>query len=418
MPCLTLSVREQNMRILQVTPRFPPAIGGVEEHVYQVSRELARRGHDVTVITSNEADGKICLLQNENVDGIKVYRYPLFMPTAFRELWLIPRIVKIFAELRGDIVHAHGYRCLSSFEAAFVSHAKNAPSVLTPHGIYPPRSFLNGFAKSFFDISSGRLLLDFSDRIIALSEHNRSLILRLGASENKIAIVPNGVNVEEYAILRRSKWILDELHSDGPILLYVGRIDWNKRVDKIVEALPAILKDFPSAKLVVVGPDYANCVSELLDLSKRLKVEDSLVITGNVPREKLLEFYSVADVFLLPSSYEGFGLSMLEAICSRIPVIASPSGGPGDILSDRTHALLLKEPSSKEISMSVHAVLTDSSLREKLTKNAFELVKAKYTWKSVVDKLERIYEQTISEKSVRLDARARSGSHVEFTSLS
>jgi glycosyltransferase involved in cell wall biosynthesis len=131
-------------------------------------------------------------------------------------------------------------------------------------------------------------------------------------------------------------------------------------------------------------------------------VEDSLVITGNVPREKLLEFYSVANVFVLPSSYEGFGLSMLEAMCCRIPVIASPSGGPGDILSDRTHALLLKESSPDEISRLVRAVLTDYSLREELVKNAFELVETKYTWKIVVDQLEKVYGRTIKEKRVNV----------------
>lgn len=389
------------MRILQVTPRFRPAVGGVEEHVYRISRELASRGHNVTVITSNEADGKICPLNKENIEGIQVHRLPLFMSSIFRELWFIPKILKILEELRGDVVHVHGYRCLSSFEAVYFSHAKNIPSVLTPHGIYPSRSLINGLAKSFFDKSSGHLLLDFSDRIIALSEHNRRLLSQMGASEKKVVIVPNGVNVEEYANLHRSKRILDKLHTGGPILLYVGRIDWNKRVDRIVEALPAILKDFPSAKFVVVGPDYANCVNELLCLSKKLEVEDSLVITGNLPRQTLLEFYSAADVFLLPSSYEGFGLSMLEAMCSRIPVVASPSGGPGDILNDGTHALLLKEPSPGEISGSVRAALTDHSLREKLVKNALELVKTKYTWKSVVDQLERIYGQTIAEKGAR-----------------
>jgi glycosyltransferase involved in cell wall biosynthesis len=210
--------------------------------------------------------------------------------------------------------------------------------------------------------------------------------------------VPNGVDIEEYASLRRSDRILKELGSDGPILLYVGRLDWNKRVDNIVWALPSILKDFPSAKFVVVGPDYSHCVNELQDVSRKLKVEDSLVIAGNVPRNKLLEFYSVADVFLLPSSYEGFGLSMLEAMCSRIPVIVSPFGGPGDILIDRTHALLLRESSPDEISRLVHTLLTDHSLRERLVENAFELVETKYTWKIVVDQLEMVYGRTIAEK--------------------
>jgi 1,2-diacylglycerol 3-alpha-glucosyltransferase len=387
-----------NMHIIQVTPRFPPAIGGVEEHVYQISLELLKRGHNVTVITSNEVDGKIYPLQMEVMQGIHVYRLPLFMPKLLRELWFIPDIRRVFRRPRGDVVHAHGYRCLSSCIAVYLAHSKHIPTVLTPHGIYPPRSFINALLKSIFDRTLGRLLLSFSDRIIALSEHNVRLILQIGASTKNIVIVPNGVNIDEYVKLQRNKKNLDELGSDGPVLLYIGRIDWNKRLEKVVESMPLILKEFPSAKFVIVGPDYAKYTNQLLDLARKLKVEHSLVITGKVPRKKLLEFYSMANVFLLPSSYEGFGLSMLEAISGKIPVIASPSGGPGDILTHGVDALLLEELTPEEIFKSVYAVLTDQELRETLVKNAFEVVKKKYTWKSVVDELELIYKQLITEK--------------------
>jgi len=384
------------MHIIQVAPRFPPAIGGVEEHVYQISLELLKRGHNVTVITSNEVDGKIYPLQMEVMQGIHVYRSPLFMQKFLREVWFIPDIMRIFRHLRGDVVHVHGYRCLSSCIAVYLAHFKHVPTVLTPHGIYPPRSFVNALLKLIFDRTLGRLLLSFSDRIIALSEHNIRLILQIGASTKKIAIVPNGVNIDEYTNLQRSKKILDELGPDGPVLLYVGRIDWNKRLEKVVESMPLILKEFPSAKFVIVGPDYAEYANELLDLAKKLKVEHSLVITRKVSRKKLLDFYSVANVFLLPSSYEGFGLSMLEAISSKIPVIASPSGGPGDILTHGVHALLLKESTPEEISKSVYMILTEQQLRETLVKNAFEVVRKKYTWKSVVDELELIYKQLMT----------------------
>lgn len=386
------------MHVIQVVPRFRPAVGGMEEHVYQISLELVRRGHNVTVVTSNEADGKTCPQQTETIEGIRVYRFSLFMPKMLRESWFIPEILKCFLQLRGNVIHVHGYRCLSSFNAIYFAQVRNVPSVLTPHGIYPSRSFVNGLAKSVFDHVFGRLLLNFSDKIIALSEHNRQLLLQVGASASKIVTVPNGVNVEEYTNLRRGDKILARLNNDHPILLYVGRIDWNKKVEKIVEAMPIILKDFPLAKFVVVGPDYGNYVNKLLEIAKKLKIEHSLVITGNVPRERLLEFYSAADLFLLPSSYEGFGLSILEAMCSKVPVVASPSGGPGDILSHGVNAWLLKEPTSDEISRSVYILLKDNQLREGLVKNASELVK-KYSWKNVVNELERIYEQTITQKA-------------------
>ena len=255
--------------------------------------------------------------------------------------------------------------------------------------------------KSFFDHTLGRLLLRLPDRIIALTEHNRQLLLQRGASPNKIVSVPNGVNFDEYANLQRSERILDDLCTEGPVLLYVGRIDWNKQLEKVIFSMPLILKEFPRAKFVIIGPDYANYASNLMNLAGKLKVEDSLVVVGKVSREKLLEFYSIADVFLLPSSYEGFGLSMLEAISSKIPVIVSSSGGPGDILNHGVNAMLLKSVTPMEIFSFVNTILTDHNLRKAVVKNAFELVKGRYTWKAVVNKLELVYRQVMNERISR-----------------
>jgi len=389
------------MNIIQVVPRFPPAIGGMEEHVYQISLELSRRGHTVSIITSNDIDGKTSPCREEVMNEMQVYRYPLFMPKTFREFWLIPDILRGFQRLEADLVHAHGYRCLSSCIAIYLARLKHTPTIFTPHGIYPKRTFANMLIKSFFDHTLGRLLLRLPDRIIALTEHNRQLLLQRGASPNKIVSVPNGVNFDEYANLQRSERILDDLCTEGPVLLYVGRIDWNKQLEKVIFSMPLILKEFPRAKFVIIGPDYANYASNLMNLAGKLKVEDSLVVVGKVSREKLLEFYSIADVFLLPSSYEGFGLSMLEAISSKIPVIVSSSGGPGDILNHGVNAMLLKSVTPMEIFGFVNTILTDHNLRKAVVKNAFELVKGRYTWKAVVNKLELVYRQVMNERISR-----------------
>lgn len=131
-----------------------------------------KASHNVTVITSNEADGKTCPKHTEVVQGVRIYRFPLFMPKKLRELWLVPGVRKILPKLQADIVHAHGYRCLSSCTAIYLAHVKNIPSIITPHGIYPARSLTNGLAKSLFDHTLGLLLLSLSDKIVSLSQHN------------------------------------------------------------------------------------------------------------------------------------------------------------------------------------------------------------------------------------------------------
>jgi len=386
------------MKIIQVVPRFPPAIGGMESHVYNVSKELVRRGHRVTVVTSDEVDGKKRGVRREVIDGIEILSSPLFMPKFFREYWLIPGIFNILRDLRGDVAHIHGYRCLSSSMAALYFKLKGIPVVFTPHGIYPKRNPLDALIKSIFDYWLGNWLLRFSRRVIALTENNRQLLLKIGCPRNKIVIVPNGVDVEKYKKLSFDAKEMKEKHGFfGPLLLYVGRIDWSKGVESIVEALPLISKEFAGTKLLIVGPDYRNYAPNLLKLSQKLGVRDCMTLTGVIPEDQVRLYYSMSDAFILPSVYEGLSSSMLEAMASKVPVIALPTGGTRDVFVHGFNAVLIKEASPDEISNAVTALLNNPKLREKICGNAFSLVYRKYAWKAIVSKLESVYEGILVE---------------------
>lgn len=378
------------MKIVQVVPRFPPAIGGMENHVYNISVELVKRGHEVTVITSTDVNGEESENSKNFMDGLEVYRYPLFLPRFFREFWLMPSMSKTVKNSQGDIIHTHGYRCLSSCTAANLSKLEGVPLVLTPHGIFPRRNWFNALMKCSYDCSLGSLLLKFSDRVIALTENNKLLLLKMGVPKDKIAVIQNGVDVDKFKRLQRLKNV-KKRYGYGPVLLYVGRIAWHKRLEKVIEALPLITREFCNLKFLIVGPDYAKHSGSLLCLAKKLGVNDSVVITGSVSEKQVRLYYSMANIFILPSIYEGLSLSMLEAMASRVPIIALSSGGTGGVLTHCLNAILLKNETSEETSDSVSLLLNNPKFRGKICQNAFDLILQKYTWKSVVDKLERLY---------------------------
>jgi len=386
------------VRVVQVTPRFPPAIGGMENHVYAIATELTKRGHEVAVITSDDIDGgKRGIGRNVNVvNGIEVYQYHLLFSKAMREYWFVSGVTKALKNLHADVVHAHGYRCLSSCVAACWCKMNKVPVILTPHGIYPPHSLGNALIKFVYDHWLGSLLLKLSNKTIALTENNRQLLLKMGAPEDKVVIIPNGVDIIKYGKVRLSNNVRKGSNSDAHILLYVGRIDWNKGLERVVEALPIIIKEFGRTRFLMVGPDYAGHSKNLLCLARKLGVHNSIFMTGRVSEEELLLYYSMADIFVFPSIYEGLSLSLLEAMASHIPIISSKSGGTGDILVDGVHALLLDDCSSQEIFNNVSTLLREPKLAKRLQKNAFDLVSKKYTWKAVVDKLESIYEELIT----------------------
>ena len=383
------------MRIVEVTPRFPPAIGGLENHVYAISHELVKRGHKVVVITSKDVEAND-VVDKEVMNGIEVHRFSLVLPKLFHEVWLMPGIVKMLYGIQADVIHAHGYRCLSSCIASCISKRKRIPFVLTPHGIFPKRNWFNGLAKSVFDYSFGNALLKSSDKIIALTESNKSLILSAGARDNRTMIVGNGVDIAKYHEVTNFKE-LKRIHGFlGPVLLYVGRIAWHKNLEQVIQALPLIKRDFSNMKFLLVGPNYENGLTNLLSLAKKLGVEDSVVAKGTVSESQLHLYYSIADVFILPSIYEGLSLSMLEAMASKVPIIARSSAGINSILTHNVNALVLESGTPREISSSVSLLLRDLELRERIRQNAYNLVLHEYTWKTVVDKLESIYEELVS----------------------
>ena len=380
------------MRIVQVAPSFPPVIGGLENHVYSISIELVKRGHKVVVITSNDSE----VAHKEFMSGIEVYRFPLFLPRLFRETWFMPSMISALSSLQADVIHAHGYRCLSSCIALFLSKRKKVPFVLTPHGIFPKRNSFNGLLKFIFDYSLGNKLLKSSQKIIALTESNKLLILNAGAPKSNTVIVENGVDVTKYKEMFNSKMLKKKHGFLGPVLLYVGRIAWHKNLEQIIRALPLIKRQFNDVKCLIVGPDYENGLANLLRLAKELGVEDSIVAKGAVSETQLHLYYSIADAFILPSVYEGLSLSMLEAMANKVPILVRSSAGISSILTHGVNALVLGSNDPCEISSSVGLLLSNSELREKICQNAYNLILHKYTWKTVVDKLESIYKELIS----------------------
>lgn len=383
------------MKIVQVTPRFPPAIGGLENHVYNISLELVKRGHQVVVLTSNDVE-EVKVVNEEFMNGIEVYRFPLFLPRLFREGWLMPNLLKMLPTLQADIIHAHSCRCLSSFIAALLSERRGVPFVLTPHGIFPKRGWFNGLVKSVYDYSFGNILLKFADKIIALTESNKSLLLNLGASEPKTVIIGNGVDVEKYRESTRVDVTKRKHGFLGPVILYVGRVAWHKSLERAIEALPSIVEEFSDAKFVLVGPKYTEESERLLRLAERLGVEDSIVRTGRVSESQLHFYYSIADIFILPSVYEGLSLSMLEAMASKVPIMVCSSAGVSGILTHGKNAFILNNGTKDEISRSMNFLLNCSELRETIRQNAHGLVTRKYTWTAVVSKLESIYEELVA----------------------
>lgn len=396
------------MKILQVTQRFSPSIGGSQYHVYRISKELAKLGHDVTVVTTTSKHNKdirgfstgrpftlksTCptLPKFEVVDVVKIYRFkPIF------QFWMHMINFSMFIFLlknihKYDVVHAHVYMGAESDMAAMICRLRNIPFIFTAHDLLSTQSGVINLLKKLYDKTKGKLTLNTAKKLIALTQENKKQYELLGAPENEIMVIPNGVDHEKFDGLIKSKELLELIGNPDKMILFVGRLLKYKGAQHIIRAIPEIIKQYPNTKFVFVGEDQGY-KRELTKLAKHLNVLDKCVFTGKVDEEELLRYYSIADAFVLPSTGEGFGLVALEAIVSGTPVILANVGGLKHILSEiGGYSLDMTKDIPEQIAENVKKVFFDPDIKKEIRRQK-GIIKREYSWERVAEMVEHVYE--------------------------
>jgi len=293
------------MKILQVCPRYYPHIGGVEEHVRNISERLVKR-HEVTVATTDPS-GK--LQKEEVINRVKVKRFESWAPN---EAYYFSRELKKYLVKNSDsydVVHAHSYHAFPAFYAA---KAKNANKLIfTPHYHGTSHSLLRSLLHFPYKFL-GKKIFEKADKIICVSNYERKLVIkRFNINANKVVVIPNGVNLDEFKGLKRRK-------KNCRVILSVGRLEKYKGMQCLIKALPKLDQDI-ILEIVGKGP-YK---SELIRLAKKLNVENRIRFFQDLPRTELLRKYADADIFVLLSRYEAYAMVVAEALCAKLPCIVT-----------------------------------------------------------------------------------------------
>lgn len=363
------------MRVAQLTPYFPPHIGGVEFHVKELSEELAARGHDVEVFTTDVPGGTCdATIPVTRLSAIPVPYAPL-----------VPRLSTRLRDLVDgfDVVHSH-------LPPPFFTAAApdTAPHVATYHcdieipdtlGGLPVPDTARDLAEDLYDRRYGPDITSL-DRVIATTESyaTTSPIIR----DLDCAVVPNGVRPDEF------RFTLDK----DPVLLFVGRLASSKGVDDLLDAAPRILADTPIEEIRIVGEG-----EEERNLKKRARALglDGVTFTGSVPFRKLKQYLAEAACLVLPSTsrLEAFGIVQLEAFASGTPVVASDIPGVREVGIPGETGALFRPGEPDDLAEAVADVLSGDV--EEMGRRARNLVEEKYTWGAVADGVEEIYEELI-----------------------
>jgi len=220
-----------------------------------------------------------------------------------------------------------------------------------------------------------------------------------GVPDDKLVMVPNGVNMQVYEDIRkqdlrpfRTAFALPE----EKLVLFVGRLVYEKGAQVLINAIPKILEKV-NAKFVIVGSGYMK--DQLSTIVRSMGMENKVLFTGFVDEETLLKLQCCADVSVVPSLFEPFGIVALEAMAAKSPVVVSDTGGLGEIVEHDITGVKVYPNSTESLAWGITKALTDEKYRNSLRENAYKRIQEKYDWDKIAQHTKQIYEGVLGEYS-------------------
>lgn len=394
---------------MHIAWEYPPLVyGGLGRHVHALTVAQAAAGHEVMVIT-DEFDGAA---PDSIVDGVRVVRGGRKPALPFEPDYLMAIVTTLDDSLAvaaagqirkfgPDVIHSHDW--MTTRAGITAAAAADAPLIATIHATEWGRhqGYLGSEISRNVD-SVERFLSQSANGLIACSRAMQSEVAnQFGVDRSKVAVIPNGVDTEywqttsEAKAEARARWA-----PHGPLLTYSGRLEAEKGIFTMLEAMPMVLNAFPAARLVVAG---TGGQSDRFDHEVRQReLSGSVVRTGWLPEGDLRALVGSADTALVPSLYEPFGLVALEAMALGAPVIAGRTGGLTDIVEDDVTGLLFQPGDAASLTDAIARTLNDPTAAQARAVAALGPLHDRFNWPAIATATEDFYDSYISGPGSRI----------------
>ena len=378
------------MRVVQLTQRFLPALGGVESHVYHLAMGLTVAGISTEVFTTDlQKDTPFRRLNDGSIPlPFRVHR---FRAMKFAEVpnglgIVSPSMAFAALDQDPDVIHAHAYGSFPTFAGAFAGVLGHVPLVVTTHS----DAGGNSLSKRLFDRAVPSLTIRRAQRVIALTRGESTYLQRLGVAPEKVRVIPNGVDLTEFTNLPAR-----QPNGQRTNLLFVGRCyPRQKGLEFLLRAI-AILRSNLDLGLTVVGEDWGG-IAPLQSLSRSLGIEKQVTFTGALPRADVIKHYASADIFVLPSLFEPFGIVLLEAMAAGLPIVASGVGGIVDVVETGRTGLLVPPANPQALAGAIERLASDNTLCRNLSERG-RVTAAQHSWQLVIPRILAVYREAILE---------------------
>jgi glycosyltransferase involved in cell wall biosynthesis len=382
---------------------FPPrVIGGISPHVHFLSKSLAKQGVKVYVVTCDFPDAPA----HEVIDGVEVYRIDSYKnPAPDFATWVYLMNLNMQKETAAlikkldnkiDVIHAHDW--LVADAGIGLKHIFRKPLLVTMHSTEMGRRDGTHTTTEKMIHETEAWLTYEAWKVICCSDYMINHVKwAFGLPTDKMVMVPNGVNTAVYEQAKpeadfRAKFALPE----EKIVLFVGRLVYEKGIHVLINAVPKVLQKV-NAKFIIVGSGYMK--EQLLNIVRSMGLEHKVLFQGFVDEQSLLKLQKTADVSVVPSLFEPFGIVALEAMAAQSPVVVSDTGGLSEIVEHDVSGVKVYPNNPDSLAWGITKILQDPAYGNKLRENAYRKVQEKYDWEKIALQTKKIYEGVLGEYS-------------------
>ena len=389
------------MKILHVAHFFYPCLsaGGVVNASYQIARMQAR-DNSVKVISSDACKERLKFEESRydvDIDGIKVdyfknisnrFKLATMLDTPIGAIFRIKNQIRDF-----DVVHVHEHRQTLSIIACYFARRYGIPYVVQAHGSVLPFFQKEGL-KNIFDKVFGFKILHGASKVFALTEVEKEQYLKMGVEEDRIEIVPLGINIEEYSNLPEEGIFREKFNisKDDKLIIFIGRVHEIKGLDLLIDAFKELADSESDVKLAIVGPDDGYMDALNLRIAE-CDLSDKVIVTGPLYKSEKQEALVDCDLFVMPSKYESFTTSGLEAMACGKPLVLTKNNHIHDWVDGSVGLACDDDKMSLKDAMA--EVLFDEELSKKFGMNGRRLIQEKYNWDMINEQILNIYESII-----------------------
>ncbi len=365
------------MKIVQIAAYYPPHIGGLEYCAKNISTQLAKNGHKVTVLTSSVGAGKPRTVQSPNLTekylrGIEFAHTPIIPALPFALMKIDP----------DSVMHIHLSHVYSEVAVLIASKLRGIPYVAHFHMDVDVSGRL-GFLFKLYKRTILPFVIRGAAKVITLSDEQRTLVInRYKASAANVAVVPNGVG-DDFFVDRTPYQT-----GSATTLLFVGRFALQKNIPRLLKALPLMHNH---VQLSLVGDGEKRGQIEALIAELNLK---NVTLHGRRSGPELTQLYQQADIFVMSSDREGMPLALLEAMAAGLPVVASNVQGLREFVND--NGVLVDNPSPENFAVELDNLIDHPDTLRRLSAKSRTWAES-YSWKILVKKIEKLYEEARRE---------------------